>query len=219
MPNRDYQNERREYEFAQLNRESIHLNPFLQFAEWMDHAHQSQLSDPTAMTLATVSDSGRPKSRIVLLKSFDEQGFVFYTHYGSEKGKNIAHNPQASVLFFWPELDRQIRIEGVIEKTSNTVSDAYFQSRPFDSQLAAATSEQSEIVPGRKTLEMNIEIARQAQNESGGSVERPQHWGGYVLKADYFEFWQGRANRLHDRFVYSDQNTNTQSWSIERLAP
>ncbi len=216
MPNKDYKEERREYKFSQLNREDIHLDPFLQFNEWLDIAHNSTIKDPTAMTLSTVDANLQPHSRIVLLKEIDK-GLVFYTHYESQKGQDLAQNPKASVLFFWPEQDRQISIEGIIEKTSPEISQTYFQSRPLDSQLAATISKQSQIVPGRKTLELNFLIAE--NNYNGEQITCPEHWGGYILKPTLFEFWQGRENRLHDRFQYTKDLQNNQAWSISRLSP
>lgn len=218
MPNRDYQNERREYQFAHLNREDIHLDPHQQFTEWMDIAHQKNIPDPTAMSLSTVDSKQMPHSRIVLLKGFSHQhGFMFYTHYNSPKGLDISQNPNGALLFYWPELDRQIRIEGTIEPLPAALSDAYFKTRPIDSQLSASISHQSQVVPGRKTLEQNLEIAK-AEYE-GGAIIRPPHWGGYGLKPNYFEFWQGRESRLHDRFQYVTDPTNHQAWSISRLSP
>lgn len=215
MPNRDYHNERREYEFTSLSREELARDPLEQFNGWMDQAIQQNITDPTAMSVSTVGSDGQPHSRIVLLKESTSDGFVFYTHYDSHKGDQITQNPKAALLFFWPEMDRQIRIEGTLEKTSKEQSERYFQTRPHDSQLAAASSTQSSVVPGRKTLEQNYAIQEQLAGTQ--IISCPDHWGGYRLKANRFEFWQGRPNRLHDRFVYS-LNTN-QSWQIDRLAP
>lgn len=217
MPNRDYKDERREYEYAHLNREDVHLDPYQQFAEWMDTAQQQGVIDPTAMTLSTVTPAGQPRSRIVLLKEFDNQGFVFYTHYHSHKGDELTQNSRAALLFFWPELDRQVRIEGQVKRVSNEQSDQYFQARPLDSQLSATVSKQSQKVPGRKTLELNLEIAK--SSFMGNTIERPAHWGGYCLQATYFEYWQGRQNRLHDRFQYVQTSQANHPWQISRLAP
>lgn len=216
MPNRDYRDERREYLFDSLDREQLHLDPFLQFSEWMDAAHQQNISDPTAMTLATVDADGQPHARIVLLKEFNAQGFVFYTHYNSAKAAEIDANPKASLSFFWPQMDRQIRIEGNLTKTSAEQSAEYFASRPRDSQLAALVSHQSDVVPGRKTLELNLLIA---DAEQGMEIPCPDHWGGYRLSPTLFEYWQGRPNRLHDRFQYKKHPENNQAWLLERLSP
>jgi len=221
MPNRDYHQERRDYDFKQLSREALSLDPFIQFSHWMDEAVEEKIIDPTAMSIATVDSKGQPHSRVVLLKEIDENGFVFYSHYDSAKGQEIENNPHASLLFFWPQMDRQIRIEGLLEKVSREQSEAYFHSRPRDSQLAAASSRQSKIVPGRKTLEMNYELQK-AEHEHL-EVPCPEHWGGYRLVPNRFEFWQGRPNRLHDRFIFileeKNSDSNHQAWLIERLAP
>lgn len=214
MPNRDYHNERREYEFTELSRDHLASEPYSQFNTWMDQAFQQKIPDPTAMSLSTVGEDGQPHSRIVLLKENDEKGFVFYTHYDSHKGQQIEANPKAALLFFWPDLDRQIRIEGRLNKIPYAQSDAYFQTRPRDSQIAASSSVQSTVVPGRKTLEQNFSL--QETLHENQEINCPRHWGGYRLKPVRFEFWQGRANRLHDRFVFQLENGQ---WEIERLAP
>lgn len=215
MPNRDYQQERREYLFSELNRDQLALDPMSQFKHWMDEATAAQILDPTAMTLATVDAEGQPHSRVVLLKEITEQGLVFYSHYESAKGQQINANPKAALLFFWPQMDRQIRVEGSLIKVSREKSEQYFQSRPRESQLAAASSEQSQVIPGRKTLEQNYAITE--DHFAHMQVNCPQNWGGYELQPHKFEFWQGRANRLHDRFVY--QRSVNGHWDIERLAP
>lgn len=221
MPNRDYQAERREYEFARLSRSDLHPDPYIQFSQWMDQAHTAQVNDPTAMTLATVDSEGRPHSRIVLLKGFDSEGAVFYTHYDSAKGQEISSNPHAALLFFWPELDRQIRLEGRLTKLATARSDAYFQSRPRDSQLAAYISHQSQKIADRDTLENRLSQAK--KDLENQPVPRPEHWGGYAMTPIQFEFWQGRPNRLHDRFQYTlgreSNNEEHQAWQISRLSP
>lgn len=216
MPNRDYHQERRQYEFTELSREQLAESPFFQFTDWMDQAMQSKITDPTAMSVATVDTDGQPHSRIVLLKQSDHNGYVFYTHYDSDKGQQIESNAKAALLFFWPEMDRQIRIEGELIKIDKQQSEEYFQSRPRDSQIAAASSVQSSVVKSREILENNYRNYEQKVGEE--TIHCPEHWGGYRLKPKRFEFWQGRPNRLHDRFVYK-LDTETNSWQIERLAP
>lgn len=216
MPNRDYHHERREYDFDALTLEQMHGDPFKQFSLWMDFAlQQPQIKDATAMSVATVSSDGQPHSRVVLLKGFSHDGFVFYTSYDSDKGHQIEANPKAALLFFWPELDRQIRIEGHLDKLSPEASETYFHSRPKDSQLAAYISKQSHIVQDRETLETRLTEA--SEKFEGQTVPKPDTWGGYRLIAKHFEFWQGRPSRLHDRFHYA--LTDNQSWQIDRLSP
>ena len=166
------------------------------------------------MALATTGTDGQPSARIVLLKSFDDRGFVFYTNYQSRKGQELSENPRASLLFYWPQLWRQVRIEGVVEKISPAESEAYFQSRPLGSKLGAWASNQSEVVDQRETLEARF---AELQKRFGEDIPRPEHWGGYRLKPNSIEFWQGRDNRLHDRLRYRLQDNG--SWLIERLGP
>jgi pyridoxamine-phosphate oxidase len=219
-PSANYHHERRDYQRGSLERGQLHLDPFQQFDEWLQAAIGEGVKDPTAMSLATVDAEGQPHSRIVLLKSMDDKGFVFYTHYNSDKGHELAQQPKAALLFYWPELERQIRIEGAVAKTDAATNQAYFQTRPRDSQLVALVSEQSQPLPGRRTLEQNVQIA---DSEQGLEVDCPEHWGGYTLHPQRFEFWQGRENRLHDRFRYErtqDQNGHfNQVWSLTRLSP
>jgi len=218
MPNRDYHQERREYDFTELSRNQLSSDPFIQFSSWMDEAVANKIIDPTAMSVSTVDSSGQPHSRVVLLKESDEQGFVFYTHYDSDKGQQIEQNAKAALLFFWPQMDRQVRIEGALEKIAVEQSENYFHSRPRDSQLAAASSIQSSVVSGRKILEQNYAIQEGLYEQI--DVKRPEHWGGYRLIPNRFEFWQGRPNRLHDRFIFTKCTaSDNQDWSIDRLAP
>ncbi|VAW46877.1 Pyridoxamine 5'-phosphate oxidase [hydrothermal vent metagenome] len=216
MPNRDYQNERRDYSAPGLSKTQLNAVPFIQFSQWMKEALASPITDATAMSLATVDCSGQPHNRIVLLKETTANGFIFYTHYDSAKGDEIQHNPKAALLFFWPELDRQIRIEGELIKVSKATSQAYFESRPRDSQLAALSSVQSKEVSSRKTLESTF--AQNAEKYQDQPIPHPEYWGGYCLRPNKFEFWQGRPNRLHDRFIYTP-NENATQWSIQRLSP
>jgi len=208
---KDLANHRQNYGKHELTEEKISPNPYEQFGWWFEDVRKSGIQEPNAMALATASKSGRPSARIVLLKAFNEDGFVFYTNYHSHKGKDITENNQAALLFYWDELERQVRIEGVVEKVHADMSEEYFASRPFESRLSAIVSEQSEEIPSRQILEDKLESLR-----NGGGIKRPEHWGGYILKANYFEFWQGRASRLHDRIVYESENG---AWKIKRLAP
>lgn len=207
-------NLRNEYRLEALNETDVKADPIEQFSLWWQEALRSEIYEVNAMTLATADRSGRPLARIVLLKDYDENGFVFFTNYQSLKGVQLAENPAACLLFFWKELERQVRIEGVAEKISAEESDAYFQSRPHTSRIGALTSPQSRPVPNReylenRFLELNEEYA-------GKEIPRPEHWGGYRVRPEKMEFWQGRPSRLHDRILYSQQQGG---WKIERLAP
>lgn len=215
MPNRDYHAHRQSYEMGALSDEFLQQNPLILFQQWMDDAFEKKVDEPTAMTLSTVDKLNRPHSRIVLLKAFNEQGFVFYTHYASDKGVQIEFNPSGALTFFWPQLERQVRVEGVVDKMSSEASDSYFQSRPKDSQLGAYISQQSQTVASREELEQRMEQAKNQFKDK--PVPRPKHWGGYYLKPDYIEFWQGRPNRLHDRLSFSKQPN--QAWLSKRLSP
>jgi pyridoxamine 5'-phosphate oxidase len=205
---------RNEYKYQQLTENNVNHNPFFQLKSWLDEAIASQVYEPTAMSLATVSMDNKPSSRIVLLKEFSEKGLVFFTNYESKKGKELLQNPFAAILFFWPELERQVRVEGKVEKISDEESDIYFKSRPRGSQLGALCSPQSKVIESRKLLEQK----KSALEEKYKNIEipRPAEWGGYILIADIFEFWQGRESRLHDRLQFKMSNGE---WMIERLAP
>lgn len=216
-------NLRRSYGRDELTEERAAIDPFIQFDQWFKAALEAGLPEPNAMTLATVSAAGRPSSRTVLLKHFDldrvavgasARGFVWFTNYESRKGMELAIHPHAALQFHWIELERQVRIEGEVEKIAAAESDAYFASRPRDSQIGAWASPQSHTIPNRSQLE--DEKVRLEQT-LGATVPRPPYWGGYRLVPDYFEFWQGRASRLHDRLVYRI-GTNT-PWQMLRLAP
>jgi pyridoxamine 5'-phosphate oxidase len=180
----------------------------------MEEAVKSNIIDPNAMILATSNKDSIPSVRVVLLKGFDNEGFIFYTNYESKKGKNLVENPNASILFFWKELERQIRISGRVNKISQKESEEYFHSRPRESQLAALASNQSEVIPGREFLEQKFNEFKEEYHDK--EIPLPPHWGGFKLFADSFEFWQGRENRLHDRISFSKDNS---AWKIVRLAP
>lgn len=203
-------------QLAALTKDNIDANPIRQFQTWYDEVRASGVSeqDTISMTLATTGTDGQPSARIVLLKSFDDRGFVFYTNYQSRKGQELSENPRASLLFYWPQLWRQVRIEGVVEKVSPAESEAYFQSRPLGSKLGAWASNQSQVVDQRETLEARF---AELQKRFGEDIPRPEHWGGYRLKPNSIEFWQGRDNRLHDRLRYQRQEDG--GWLIERLGP
>ncbi|MGF1495304.1 MAG: pyridoxamine 5'-phosphate oxidase [Elainellaceae cyanobacterium] len=204
---------RQEYTQRTLAESDVAGDPFEQFRRWFDEAIAANLHEPNAMTLATATAAGVPSARIVLLKDFDERGFVFYTNYQSRKGQELTENPNAALVFWWGELERQIRIEGSVAPVAAAESDAYFQSRPQGSQLGAIASPQSQITT-RQDLEQQLHDLK-AQYEHH-SIPRPPHWGGYRLTPRAIEFWQGRPNRLHDRLQYLQQG---EGWTIHRLAP
>jgi pyridoxamine 5'-phosphate oxidase len=208
---------RREYTLGGLRRADLDANPIAQFQKWFAQAEtalaKNQL-DVNAAMLATADKSGKPSARIILLKGLDERGFIFFTNYESRKGREISENPNASLVFYWQQLERQVCIAGIAEKISREESEKYFKSRPRGSQLAAWASDQSDVVADRTALEAKWnEMEKKFPNE----IPLPPNWGGYVLKPERIEFWQGRASRLHDRFQYARKKNN--SWKLERLAP
>ncbi|MBK7884757.1 MAG: pyridoxamine 5'-phosphate oxidase [Chitinophagaceae bacterium] len=206
-------NIRTDYKKQSLSENDVDKNPVVQFDKWWADALHSEITEVNAMTLATATPDGKPSARIVLLKGFDENGFVFFTNYNSRKGNELLNNPQAALVFFWKELERQVRIEGTIAKINEADSDTYFASRPANSQIGAWASPQSTIIPGRQILEDNM---IQYNNQFGENIPRPAHWGGYIIQPVLMEFWQGRPDRLHDRIQYT---LNKSSWTINRLAP
>lgn len=205
---------RKDYRLRSLSEADVQADPIAQFRVWWDEAVSSAVGEVNAMTLATVSAESRPSARIVLLKGFDENGFMFFTNYQSRKGKEIDANPHAALVFFWQELERQVRIEGGIEKVSEAESDTYYHSRPQGSQIGAWASPQSEVIAGRETIESNY--ASLEQKFGAGEVPRPGFWGGYIVRPSMIEFWQGRSSRLHDRIRYDLADGD---WRITRLAP
>jgi pyridoxamine 5'-phosphate oxidase len=206
---------RKEYKLRSLSEKDALKDPFSQFDKWWQETIRSGVDEPNAMTLATASADGMPDARIVLLKGFDTQGFTFFTNYNSAKGMQMLENPRAALVFFWKELERQVRISGLISLTTAKISDEYFNSRPEGSRIGAWASPQSEAIESREWLEEN---EKKYQEEwADRSITRPPHWGGYILKPVRMEFWQGRPSRLHDRLLYTLSKSG--SWKIERLAP
>ncbi|MFP5269383.1 pyridoxamine 5'-phosphate oxidase [Coleofasciculus sp.] len=206
---------RKEYTLQGLSKTDAHPNPFGQFTLWFDQAVAAKLPEPNAMTLATATPDGKPSARMVLLKDYDERGFVFYTNYQSRKGKQLLANPWGAIAFWWTQLERQVRIEGQIEKVSAQESDTYFHSRPQDSQLGAWASEQSQVIDSREVLEQRLQQLKKEYEHK--TLPRPPHWGGFRLIPVTIEFWQGRPSRLHDRLLY--QRTEDSNWLIQRLSP
>ncbi len=206
---------RKEYMKQTLLEKDVDANAILQFGKWWDEALRSDIDEVNAMTLATATVDGMPSARTVLLKEYNEQGFVFFTNYKSRKGNELEENPQACLVFFWKELERQVRISGVVEKISSSASDTYFSSRPPESQLGAWASDQSTVITGREVIE---ERSKHYQQQfANKNIPRPEWWGGYIVKPHTIEFWQGRLGRLHDRILYSFKDEG--GWKIERLAP
>lgn len=205
---------RQEYAKHELGRDNVDGNPIEQFQTWFDEALDAEVEEPNAMTLATTDATGRPAARIVLLKGLDERGFVFYSNYESQKGEQIAANPNVALVFWWEPLERSVRVEGIAEKLPEDESTEYFKSRPHGSQLGAWASPQSRVIDGREVLEKRLDLVESEYEE--GEVPRPPHWGGYVVRPREVEFWQGRPNRLHDRLRYRQTDDG---WALERLAP
>ena len=204
---------RQDYTLKTLSESDVQMNPISQFEIWWNEAIESKIDEANAMVLSTIKNNIQPSSRVVLLKGINEHGFVFFTNYNSSKGNELKQNALGSLCFFWKELQRQVRIEGTISKISNKENDNYFNSRPYGSKVGAWASPQSQVIENREWIEKKeAEIIK----KFGENIERPEHWGGYQLIPNYIEFWQGRANRLHDRICYTKNNLN---WKIERLAP
>ncbi|WP_212000664.1 pyridoxamine 5'-phosphate oxidase [Chitinophaga sp. HK235] len=206
---------RKDYKLASLDESDVAPGPLEQFERWWQDALTSEIDEPNAMTLATSTPDGRPSARIVLLKGFNEEGFMFFTNYESRKGQELAENPRVTLLFFWRELERQVRIEGTVTKAAAAVSNEYYNSRPLGSRIGAIASPQSKVISGRTFLEEQVaQVAAKCEQEA---PQRPDYWGGYIVKPEAIEFWQGRSSRLHDRILYT--LTADGSWKIERLAP
>jgi pyridoxamine 5'-phosphate oxidase len=205
-----------DYRRAALDEHAVDRDPFAQFSRWFDEAVAAEVAEPNAMTLATIADDGRPAARVVLLKGVDARGLVFYTNCDSRKGRDLARDPRAALVFFWVDLERQVRVEGVTERVGEADADAYFASRPRASRLSAWASPQSTTVAGRAWLEQRFAEAEERFRDAGEAVPRPAHWGGYRLVPRRFEFWQGRPSRLHDRIEYT---RSVDAWTIARLAP
>ncbi len=206
-------NIRNDYKLQTLSEKDVLKNPIAQVSKWLEEAIHLKIYEPTAVNLATVSSLGRPSSRVVLLKEITEEGFVFFTNYNSRKGKELATNPYAAMNLFWKELERQVQVEGKIQKISTEESDKYYYSRPLGSRIGAIISPQSEVIKDRSELEDKV---KEFEKLSEKEIKRPENWGGYILIPDRIEFWQGRTNRLHDRLVFILEN---KEWKLSRLAP
>ena len=207
-------NLRREYKLNKLTEETVHKNPFNQFEKWFEEVLKVGLIEPNAMILATADQKAKPSVRVVLMKGLSKKGFTFFSNYSSRKGKILSKNSSASLLFFWAELERQVRIEGKIKKISKAESKKYFDTRPLQSRLAAWASEQSLIIPDRDYLDKRFQKFKEEFNRE--KIPMPKNWGGYILVPEYFEFWQGRENRLHDRICFKKQK---RGWKVFRLSP
>ena len=205
---------RREYARARLDEKDASHDPIVEFSRWFAQAQEAEVSEPNAMTLATATPTGAPSARLVLLKGFDERGFVFFTDYRSRKAEELEENPRAALVFYWEELERQVRITGVVERTTAEESEAYFRSRPLGSRLGAWVSHQSLVIPSRAQLEQRLKEVEARFPD--GNVPLPPHWGGYRVRPEVIEFWQGRESRLHDRIRYTRDG---ERWRIERLSP
>ncbi|WP_419214290.1 pyridoxamine 5'-phosphate oxidase [Maribacter sp. X9] len=213
---KDLSDYRKTYEKSALMEDSVSDNPLQLFQTWFYEVEKSDgVDEPNAMTVSTIGLDGFPKNRVVLLKKYTHEGFIFYTNYNSEKGKAIAENPKVCISFFWPNLERQVIVKGIAEKLPENLSDGYFESRPEGSKLGALVSDQSSVVPSRAVLEEKLhQLEKEYENKE---IARPEHWGGYLVKPISIEFWQGRPNRLHDRIRYT--LTSDFDWKMERLAP
>lgn len=210
----DLFNVRRDFSLKTLDEKEVLACPITMLQQWLDEAIQAEALEPTAMTISTVDANGKPSSRVVLVKEIKQDGLVFFSNYDSHKGKDIAANNQVALNFIWHELERQVRVEGIIEKVSDKESEKYFKMRPRESQIGAWASPQSKVIPNREYLNQKIaEVTLQFEDKE---IDKPTYWGGYIIKPAYFEFWQGRKSRLHDRIQYTPDGNN---WKIERLAP
>jgi pyridoxamine 5'-phosphate oxidase len=207
---------RENYRIGELNEQNCGTNPIVQFEQWISDAQRADLKEPNAMVLSTATRDGRPSARVLLLKEVSDLGFVFYTNYSSRKARELETNPFAALTFYWPELERQVRVEGQVRRTSRQQSEAYFQTRPKGSRLGAWASHQSQVLPGREPLEARLKELEAAYADAG-DIPVPEFWGGYCLLPDSIEFWQGRPNRLHDRLRY--RKDGERGWILERLSP